>query len=75
MIFVAFELAYSYSPPQSVTVLKTNSLTTLKAVKIIIVGATEEGRMDLYLPKRPILREQSLFDLSGRSLKNSILKA
>lgn len=59
MIFVAFELAYSYPPPQSVTVLKTNSLTILKAVKIIIVGATEEGRMDLYLPKRPILREQS----------------
>ena len=57
MIFVAFELAYSYPPPQSVTVLKTNSLTTLKAVKIIIVGATEEGRMDLYLPKRPIFRE------------------
>lgn len=57
MIFVTFELAYSHPPPPlSLTTLKTNSLATPRAVKIIITGATEEARMDLELPQKPILR-------------------
>ena len=68
-------LPYSHLPlPSSMIALKTNSLTTMVAVKMSSLADTGRVRKGLELLQSLITRELSLLELSFKSLKSSILR-
>lgn len=66
-----FNGLYSLPLLYSRVAVKTKSYIIMQAVKTSILAATGRGRTDLELPKIPIPRELSLFDLFGSSISET----